>query len=157
MGVDAGPKAVAYLSIDPGEKYNGWATFDCNGDLITMGTVYGINEMTDFLEQFPTDALRQVIVEDYRIGVVKGKYGAAHQQGSRALTIKTIGMIESWTYRKKLAPIVLQANSIKPTGYMWAGITVPKNKDLSHETDAYVHGVYFLQKSGVRRPQQAKR
>lgn len=147
-----------YLAIDPGERWNGWASFMENGDLITMGTVEGTGPMTDFLEKFPTGKLRQVIVEDYRIGIVKGRnFGGAKQQGSRALTVKTIGMIESWTYRNKLAPVVLQPNSIKPSGYMWAGITVPKNKDLSHETDAYVHGVYWLQRNGIRRPQQARR
>jgi hypothetical protein len=147
-----------YLAIDPGEKYNGWATFRDSGDLITMGTIIGVDELTDWLERLDHTSLKRVIVEDYRLGIVKGKnFGAAKQQGSRALTVKTIGRIESWAYRNGKIPVELQPNSIKPTAYMWAGITVPKNKNLSHETDAYVHGVYWLQRNGIRRPQQGRR
>jgi hypothetical protein len=159
-GVETTP---VYLAIDPGEKHNGWATFDASGNLITMGTVEGIGPFTDWIEKFPLGdpmhfdypRLKRVIVEDYRIGIHRGG-SAAKQKGSRALTIKTIGMIESWAYRNKI-PLELQPNAIKPTGYMWAGIKVPSNKDLSHETDAYVHGVHWLQKNGVRRPQQSRR
>jgi hypothetical protein len=143
-----------YLAIDPGEKYNGWATFSDTGDLIEFGTVEGADPFTDWLENFPIEKLRQVIVEDYRIGQVRGGYGAAKHQGSRALTVGTIGRIESWVYRNRLAPIVKQANNIKTVGYMWAGIEVPKSKAMTHQTDAFVHGVYWLQKNGIRRPMQ---
>jgi len=146
-----------YLGIDPGERFNGWATFKESGDLITMGTIIGVDQLTDWLEAFDTTTLKKVIVEDYRIGIVKGKhFGAEKHQGSRALTAKTIGRIESWAYRNNVE-VILQGNNIKPVGYLWAGIPVPKNKDLSHETDAYVHGVHWLQKNGIRTPQQARR
>lgn len=146
-----------YLAIDPGERFNGWATFKESGDLITMGTVIGVDQLTDWLEVFDTSTLQKIIVEDYRIGIVKGRnFGASKHQGSRAETAKTIGRIESWAHRNKVG-LVLQGNSIKPVGYLWAGIPVPKNKDLTHETDAYVHGVHYLQKNGVRSPQQARR
>jgi hypothetical protein len=147
---------VAYLAIDPGEKFNGWATFRDTGDLITMGTIIGIDELTDWLEAFAVEWLKGVIVEDYRVGISKGRYGATQHKGARVETVKTIGRIESWAYRNSV-PLVLQPNNIKAVAYMWAGITVPKNKNLSHETDAYVHGVHWLQKNGIRRPQQGKR
>jgi hypothetical protein len=147
---------VAYLAIDPGEKFNGWATFRDTGDLITMGTIIGIDELTDWLEAFAVEWLKGVIVEDYRVGISKGRYGATQHKGARVETVKTIGRIESWAYRNSV-PLVLQPNNIKAVAYMWAGITVPKNKNLSHETDAYVHGVYWLQRNGIRRPQQGRR
>jgi len=145
-----------YLAIDPGERWNGWATFNDLGDLIEFGTVEGVDALTDWLEDFPVGNLRQVIVEDYRIGYVKGKFGAAKHSGSQALTVATIGRIESWVYRNRLAPVVKQPNNIKTIGYMWAGLEVPKDKRFSHQTDAFVHGVYYLQKNGIRKPQQGR-
>lgn len=147
---------IHWLAIDPGERYNGWATFKANGDLITMGTVIGVDNLTDWLEAFPVGDLRTVIVEDYRLDKFNPRGAAQLRKASRVETAKTIGRIESWAYRNKRL-LVLQPNSVKPTAYMWAGITVPRNKDLSHETDAYVHGVHYLQKNGFRKPQQSRR
>lgn len=147
----------SYLSIDPGERWVGWATFNELGDLIEFGDFDGVDNFTEWLEQFPVENLKQVVVEDYRVGYVKGKYGAAKHSGSQALTVATIGRIESWVYRNKLPPIVKQPNNLKPIAYMWAGIDHPKTKRFSHQTDAYVHGVYYLQKQGIRKPQQARR
>lgn len=90
-----------------------------------------------------------IIMEDWitRQGINLG--------GDRMEVVRVIGFIEHWAMLHD-AEVHFQPNTIKPIGYKWAGIVKPKNHSQSHETDAYVHGVYFLQKRGIRKPQQGK-
>lgn len=149
-----------YLSLDPGLS-TGYATFDTAGDLITFGTLKGGSEdLYPFLRRLVFKlALEQalkysldVIVEDYKLYPWK----AMSQVWDSLETVRLIGAVQFWANLHEF-PIHLQEPNVKGIAYKWAGITVPKNHALSHETDAFVHGVYFLQKAGIRRPQQGRK
>lgn len=136
---------VKYLSLDPGHA-SGWATFDEKGNGLSVGTVHGKTEVYDLLDEIKPEV---VICEDW---ITKGgkTFG-----GDKMVTVRIIGAIELWC-DQNLVKLHMQPNTVKGIAYKWAGMVPPKNHKLSHETDAYVHGVYFLQKNGVRRPQQGR-
>jgi hypothetical protein len=133
-----------YLAIDPG-KMNGWATFDVEGNGITMGQcdVMGLIELLD------ETTATTLITEDYKLYPWKRD----EQIWSRLDTVRIIGMIQYFCYKNN-RNLILQMPNIKPIAYMWAGIKEAKSHKNSHERDAYVHGIYFLQKAGIRKPQQ---
>lgn len=133
-----------YLALDPG-KTTGWASFDEQGNGITMGQV----DVLGLIELLDETTAQTIITEDYKLYPWKRD----EQIWSRLDTVRIIGMIQYFCYKNN-RNFVLQAPSIKSIGYMWAGITEAKSHKNSHERDAYVHGVYFLQKAGIRKPQQ---
>lgn len=134
-----------YLAVDPGET-TGWATFDENGIGTGLGSVHGRIEVYELLSQVQAKLL---IIEDFELFPWKSK----EQSWSSFETVRVIGAIEFWAYAKN-AGLVLQKPNIKVIGYKWAKLTVAKAKADSHERDAYVHGVYYLCKQGIRNPQQ---
>lgn len=153
-----------YLSLDPGLS-TGYATFDSNGDLITFGTLKGGSEdLYPFLNRLnahirlaealtdETTGHLDVIIEDYKLYPWK----AMSQVWDSLETVRLIGAVQFWADLHEF-PVHLQEPNVKGIAYKWAGISVPKNHALSHETDAFVHGVYFLQKAGIRRPQQGRK
>lgn len=135
---------ASYLAIDPG-KANGWATFDEQGNGITMGqcNVLGLLQLLD------ETTAHTIITEDYRLYPWKRD----EQIWSRLDTVRVIGMIQYFCWKNN-RNFILQEPNIKSIGYMWAGLQPAKNHKNSHERDAYVHGVYFLQKATIRKPQQ---
>lgn len=140
-----------YLSLDPGLS-TGYATFDAAGDLITFGTLKGKEDLYDFLAQLCISDPIDVIVENYKLYPWK----AMSQSWDSLETVRFIGSVDYWADMNGYS-VHLQDPNVKGIAYKWAGITVPKNHALSHETDAFVHGVYFLQKAGIRRPQQGRK
>lgn len=134
-----------YLALDPGGS-TGWATFDQKGDLVSMGTCNNRQQIYDLLKKIKPAV---IIMEDW-VSREKTPFG-----GDRMETIRVIGAIEFYCHIRQI-PLHEQPNTIKPIGYMWAGISKAKSKRDSHERDAYVHGVYHLQKAGIRRPQQSQ-
>lgn len=136
-----------YLAVDPGNS-TGWATFNDTGDVVGFGTCVTRNSV---YEKLAEAAPELIIMEDYRLYPWKAK----EQSWSGFETVRIIGAVEYYAYLHN-AKVVLQEPSIKGIGYKWAGLTKPKNHALSHETDAYVHGVYYLQSNGIRKPQQGR-
>ena len=132
-----------YLALDPGHS-TGWATFTESGDGITMGTCKNRQQVYDLLKAVKPST---IIMEDWitKQGVALG--------GDRLETVRVIGAIEFYCYIRQV-PLHQQPNTIKSVGYLWAGIPKGGPKHASHEKDAYVHGVYWLQKKGIRKPQQ---
>lgn len=134
---------MRYLAIDPGHA-TGWAKFDESGDVTGFGTLHGKSEVYKMLDEINPSV---VICEEW-ISAGGKTFG-----GDRMVTVRIIGAIEMWCEQHDV-PLHMQPNTVKPIAYLWSGIKKPKNHSLSHETDAYVHGVYWLQKNGVRKPQQ---
>lgn len=143
---------VKYLSLDPGNS-TGWATFRVDGSAIDYGTLKGKIDVYDLLSEtvFAAPNWSHIICEDFRLYPWK----STEQAWSQLDTVRIIGAIEMFAYDNKLE-LVLQDPSVKTIAYKYAGMEVPKKKSLTHETDAYVHGVYYLQKQGVRTPQQGR-
>lgn len=139
-------KHSSYLALDPGLT-TGWAEFDDLGSLMGFGQVKE-KDLTDFLTDHLHSDLKEVICEDYR------NHGWMQQKKwGRNETSKIIGKIELLAELKNV-PFVLQPNTVKSIGYMWGGITAPSNHSISHQYDAYAHGCYRLQTTGVRKPGQ---
>lgn len=135
----------SYLALDPGET-TGFATFDAQGNSLEIGEVFSDSELDDLLDRVKASV---IIIEDW----IQSPY--ITMGGSKQLTARTIGSVEAWA-RRNGAKVVLQPNTIKPIAYKWAGIKKPKAKSLTHSADAFVHGVYYLQKTGIRYPQQGQ-
>ena len=133
-----------YLALDPG-KTTGWASFDKEGNAIRYGQA-AKEEVYDLLD---AQAAKVLIVEDFELFPWKSK----DMPFDTLVAVRVIGALDHWAYKNQ-AQIVLQKPNIKSIGYMWAGITKPKNHAMSHGPDAYVHGVYYLQKNKIRKPQQ---
>ncbi len=141
--MSASPIKSSYLAIDPGET-TGWATFDDKGDVIRMGQFNMANMNKELTDLIHSD-LKQVIIEDY-----KNHAWTQQKKWSQNQTSKNIGKIEMLCDLRSI-PYFLQSNSVKAIGYRWAGLDgPPSNHAISHQWDAYVHGVYWLQKMGIR-------
>ena len=136
-----------YLSLDPGNS-TGWATFTSEGKLITTGTTKGKQELYDLLRSMPR-SVQAVICEDFKLYPWKSN----QQAWSQLDTVRYIGAVELWCAVTNRT-LILQPSSVKPVGYAWAGMRPTTRKSESHSMDAYVHGVYYLQSIGVRKPQQ---
>jgi len=135
-----------YLAFDPGIS-TGWASFDTTGEGRSKGILRGLDELMDWLSDRPAEVIPAVVIcEDYRVFGHKAK---AHT-GSRVETVQAIGMIK--VYAKKWgAELVLQPSSILTIAQLWSGARLPSNHDKSHDIAAYNHGVYYLQKCGIRK------
>lgn len=139
-----------YLAIDPGIS-TGVATFKENGDLIRTETLKGRDQLYEYLANIASNEPLDIIMEDFKLYPWK----AMAQSWDRLETVRYIGAVEHWASLYGYL-VVFQDPNIKGIGYKWAGISKPKNHALSHETDAFVHGVYYLQKAGIRRLQHGK-
>jgi hypothetical protein len=88
------------LSFDPGET-TGWAyqdeRDDFPGGIIDLGQIKGLEELAKFLENF-TRPVDHVTIEDYVVW--GGKRGGQSNTGSKLETVRAIGVIESWCFRK---------------------------------------------------------
>jgi hypothetical protein len=141
------PTSAAYLALDPG-KATGWATFDANGDGTGFGTVQGQEGLYELLDEKNPKVL---IVEDFELFPWRAK----DLPFDSLIAVLQIGAIDHWAWQHNV-PVHKQKPMIKATGYMWAGIVKPKVKAMTHQTDAFAHGVYWLQRNGHRTPQQGK-
>ena len=134
-----------YLALDPGGS-TGWATFTEDGHGITMGTCKTREAVYDLLR---ATAPQVIIMEDW-ITRQNAQLG-----GDKLEVVRVIGAVEYFAYLTG-SRIILQPNTVKPIAYRWAGLTKAGSKKDSHERDAYCHGVYYLQRNGIRRPQQGR-
>lgn len=143
---------VRFLALDPGGT-TGWATFSDKGEAVGYGQVGGKDTFYDWLDNVSSllPLLDTVICEDFKLFPWKSN----QQAWSQLATVRIIGAIELYCQMRNIT-LVLQEPNIKGIGYKWAGLTPPRNHNISHEMDAYVHGVYYLQKAGLRQPQQGR-
>jgi hypothetical protein len=134
-----------YLALDPGGS-TGWATFREDGSGITMGTCTSRTEVYELLRSVKPS---RIIMEDW-ITRQNAQLG-----GDRLEVVRVIGAVEFYAYLREI-PVTLQPNTVKGIAYKWAGMARGGPKRDSHEKDAYCHGVYYLQKAGIRKPQQGR-
>lgn len=141
---------IHYVAFDPGDT-TGWAAFDEIGSLVVMGQ-FGLDAQTQVLTELisNTPNLKAVICEDYRNHGFAG--ARAQKRWSRNQTSKNIGKIELLTEMRG-AVLCLQPNTVKSVGYAWGGLDgPPSNHSISHQYDAYAHGIYWVQRNGIREP-----
>lgn len=141
VSVGVMPKS-SYLALDPGHTI-GWASFDAKGDVIDMGQFH-MDNIVQELDKLIHSELLAIITEDYK------NHGFSQQKKwSRNETSKVIGKIEIFAELKNV-PVILQSNTKKTMGYMYAGCEPPSNHSISHQYDAYAHGVFWLQTHSIR-------
>lgn len=145
-----------YLSIDPGEKTTGWAAFDEQGNELAFSKITGgPDEFMDWLESLiPVPS--EIIYENYRVSPT------INHGFSKVVTIQLIGMIKRYA-RKHRIPLHEQPNTVLKIGLKFAGFYKlyydGKGKKLKHVDDqisAFAHGVYYLQKKGIRKSRVAR-
>ena len=121
------------LGIDPGET-TGWALLSSVGKLVDMGQVKydGLHKWLDSL----SSEIETVVIENFRIRP------GTNFTWSEMKTIKVIGALE---YRAACihARVVFQEPSSYNIGSKWAGVTIPKNHDISHQVIAYAHATFY--------------
>lgn len=145
-----------YLSIDPGEKTTGWASFNKKGEEIQFGKITGgPDAFMDWLESLVPQP-REIIYENYRISPT------ISHGFSKVVTAQLIGMIKrhATKYRIKIHE---QPNTVLKIGLKYVGFYGTyydsKGKKIKHVDDqisAYAHGVYFLQTRGIRKSRVAR-
>lgn len=138
-----GENTDTYLIFDPGVS-TGWARFDEFGNVSDKGICRGLDALSDFLEE--CEPATVVVYESYRVF----KHKANAHIGSKVEAAQAIGMIKAKA-RKWNAKTVEQPANILPIAAMWSGVELPKNHKISHDIAAYNHGVYYLQKNGIRK------
>jgi hypothetical protein len=122
-------------SWDPG-KVTGMAKGTVEGKLLGMAQ-YTQTELFDFLNTMNKD-VDTFIIEEFRIRPDK----AASFIYSDMQTIQIIGALRYKAHQLG-APVFIQSPTLKSLGYKYAGITPPKNHDISHSSDAYSHLSYW--------------
>lgn len=123
------------LAVDPGDT-TGWAILSMQGILADMGQVK-LDKLHDFLDSLVD--IDTIVIENFRVRP------GVNFSWSELATIQVIG---AFGYKAHLlkAKFVKQEPANYTIGAKWAGITIPKNHDISHQVVAYSHGTYYSHK-----------
>lgn len=134
------------LAFDPGDT-TGMYTFTEDGEDMYPPEFgqFTLDELSTLLLQYEHD-VKTVVVEDYRIYSKR----AIQQSGSRVKAAQAIGMIKMFAGQKG-AEVVMQPANILPVAEKMAQVKMPGNHKQSHYISAYLHGCYYLYKSGLRK------
>lgn len=127
---------IRHVGIDPGIT-TGWAATDDTGRIVDMGQVT-YTEVLKFLDSLGTN-IKHLVVEDFAI------MPNVNFAFDTMKVIRVIGAIQMRAFQLGLE-VKLQSPTVKYAGYKWAGIEVPKDHSMSHQTDAYAHVVYYNHK-----------
>lgn len=147
-----------YFFIDPGE-HTGWVEFDVEGNVKEMGTCNTPNEFYDFLANLNVRNFRVMGYEEFKLYPWKSQA----QMWNEFYTSQVIGAYR-YVHRQMVIPpfqlnikLVSQPANVMTMGYTYAGMEPPKpSNPLRHQLSAFAHGVYWLQKNGIRKPQQGR-
>lgn len=146
-----------YLSIDPGEKTSGWAAFDSEGRELELGKVTGgPDEFMDWLESLvPTPS--EIIYENYRVSPT------INHGFSKVVTVQLIGMIKRFAHKNRI-PLHEQPNTVLKIGLKYVGFystyykpNGEKKKHVDDQVSAFAHGVYYLQRRGIRKSRATRK
>jgi hypothetical protein len=150
---------MTYYFIDPGET-TGWAKFNDKGETITLGQVKGFDNFCTWLEDNIEGILSQklyseehipemVCVEEFKLYPWKSQA----QMWSEFITCQVIGAIKFRCYQFGIKVQMLRAADY-PMGFRFQGLDVPPHSNPLHDQlVAHAHGVFWLQKNGIRKPQ----
>jgi len=128
---------MRHYSFDPG-IVTGVAVSDEEG-ICQQVDQFTLEKLYEFLKGIDDAAV--FVVENFRIRPEKAQ--SFSWDGMKVIRI--IGAIEFAAY-KLGCEYILQEPSVKPIGYKWAGLSVPKDHSMSHQTDAWAHLVYYNHK-----------
>lgn len=130
------PPPDLLAAFDPGLG-TGVALFE-KGNLTKVENVYGIVELTHFVEALPRPDL--IVMEKYRLF----KWLALQQSGSKMEVAQAEGVILSWATRNKIK-VVEQGPQVLFIARMWTKIDERQGQHSKmHWKSAYNHGMYYL-------------
>ncbi len=124
-----------HYAFDPGGT-TGYAVSDERGKLVDYGQLRK-GELMVFLDQLKDPTF--ILAEEF---LIDPKHNFSYNPME---TIRILGMLE-YSAHVLQVPFILQSRTIKSIGYKWAGLPVPKDHSLSHQTDAWAHLVYYNHK-----------
>lgn len=139
----------AYLAIDPGDHI-GYAWFDDKGKPLANAEINGHNEFMDWLEEGPVP--EKIIMEWYR----NRPWEKANQWADNK-TSMLIGMVLRYAHKNKVEMIKSEpANLYIGLRFlnMYGQYAPRRGKARRHVPNglsALSHGVYMLQKLGIRK------
>jgi hypothetical protein len=130
---------IVYAGFDPGLT-TGFAFADKHGHLIYLGSVIGLEDLSEFLMTFP-ETIERIVYEKW-VTNNRVRLGGSNMPASQAQ-----GIIKMWA-RMRGIPIDLrkdeQPNTIKKIGYAKLKTKPPTRKSLEHQWDAAAHLEYWL-------------
>lgn len=132
-----------YISFDPGAKFTGVVSWDDKGKMLHLAQ-YGEKELDKFFDTVPTEKLKTIIYELYRVFDHKL---SAHRW-SKVETVEAIGLIKHFA-RKHNLKLVSQPSNILAVAQKWSGAVIPSDHALSHGPSAYNHGYFYLHQQGI--------
>lgn len=109
----------------------------------------GFDEFPSFLFDLEKEYEgKEVVIVYENFKLMRGR--ALQQSGSAMETSQVIGQLKMIA-TKAGWKIYDQAPNIKSIAVKWSGTPAPKNHAISHQVDAYNHGIYWLVKNGMRK------
>jgi hypothetical protein len=142
-----------YIFVDPGE-HTGWAMFDVDGNEVDVFTTDSFEKTCAIIFQYINNKLpiKRVIVENFKLYPWKSQV----QMWSEFETVQVIGAIRARCLEYNIPYETVPAHN-KGMGFMYMGIKEPShNNPANHQLVAMAHGVFWLQKCGIRTPQQGR-
>lgn len=138
-----------YLTIDPGEKNVGWASFNIDGKTLGFGIIKGMDEFMDWLEDGPEP--KEIVFEGYRL--LPGR----NRNFSKVRTIELIGLIKRYCHKRPDIKLTEQRNTDLGIGLRYIGMYstyYQGRKNIKHVDDgisALAHGEYYLVKNKIKK------
>jgi hypothetical protein len=136
-----------YPSFDPG-PVTGVAKFNNRGVCLEIAQI-PLDELTEYLEEIPTQTITVAIMEEYTQLPHKLK-ALASRKTNKLEVAQAEGMIKSWCKRKGIH-LVMQPASILPIAQRWTQLRLPRDHSISHGPAARLHGEYYLIDKGIKK------
>lgn len=124
-----------YIGFDPG-PITGIARVNNRGQVIDLAMI-PLDELPDHLENIPTVAILQAVMEKYR-QLPKRLAAMAARKTSKGEVMQSEGIIKSWCKRNKI-PLAEQPATILPIAMKHTGIKLPSDHSISHGHAALLH------------------
>jgi hypothetical protein len=105
------------------------------------------DELIDISVSMVEDPVKVVVAEDFRLRRNK----AVQQTGSRMDASRALGYAELFAEQAGAAVVVQQPDILRIAA-MHAGVKVPGKSHIKDGVSSYLHGFYYLEKQGLRRP-----
>lgn len=134
-------RIAVYIAFDPGPII-GWCKFNNRGQELDMGQI-PLDELALTLEEWPTVALRHLIIEQWIVIPGKQKAQLGRPAKAKIPTIEAIGVIKSWAQRNKV-PFDMVSPLMLLAAQKWTQVLLPKDHSNSHQISAFLHGARWL-------------
>lgn len=142
-----------YIFIDPGET-TGWAKFNSEGETTNLGQIRGFDNWCEWLSNNINNMnsfdIIKIVAENFTLYPWKSQA----QMWSEFETVQVLGALRYVCNRLNIPYETVPARDY-PMGFRYQGMNVPPHSNPLHDQlVAHAHGVFYLQKRGIRKPQE---